>query len=123
MKEASFLFQNHLIVFPRWTFQACQLDKSLQIVGKRAADGYLCQLLMRAQEVEDLPDFCVCSLDKKERTWEEFRVVEALLQVGRDRMYYKRSFLDDCHNGLAGGLLISFLRCYSSVEIERVKIV
>lgn len=120
MKQAIYQFKNHLIVFPRWSFQAIQLDKSLQIVGKRIADGYLCQLLMYAQNAEELPDFCVCSLDDEERKWVEFREVNALLQVGRDKLLYQRSFLDGCQNVVTAGLLISFLRCYSSVEIERV---
>lgn len=116
---AELVFPNHLIVFPKWTRQALIMNDDMQIVGRRAADGYLTQLLMESTNDGQLPDFCVRNLDAKSSEWVEYQVDEkVIINVGKDKICYDPTFIDGEVKSLTLRLLMSFLRCYSSVDIN-----
>ena len=109
---------NHLILFPKWTQLVMNTGK-VAITGKRAADGYLVQLLMAAPPNSEMPDIAVLNLDNVEEGWKSYNICEpTLICNNKERVLYNPSFVSGKLSEASIYMLYTYINIYSACSLS-----
>ena len=108
---------NHLILFPKWTQLVIQTGK-VAITGKRAADGYIIQLLMNCS-ASDLPDVTILNLEDTSQGWQNLSITEpTLICNNKEKVMYNPSFVSGELNEVSLYMLYSYINIYSACSLS-----
>lgn len=110
---------NHLILFPKWT-QIVMNTGKVAITGKRAADGYITQLLMN-EAACNLPDISILSLEDTTSGWKNLIITEpTLICNNKEKILYNPGFVSDKLSEVSVYMLYSYINIYSACSLSIV---